>query len=129
MLRPRRKEVKMSRRGSPGVIADRLIAELESEFDLMRLERHMTDLEQKDERLAKEIDALRGGIEPPVPRCEAPRKASPIRRWRRALARQVRIFWLKARRKRLVEEWRRCSVMADDIRFGLRVAGLRSTRD
>jgi len=122
---------KRSRRGSPGAVADQLITDLESEFDLLRLERYMSDLERKDERLAEQIDALKARIEPPT-------RASGnvtlgdtglIRRWGRTLVTVGRISWSKARRKWLAEEWRRCSAVASDIRFGLRVTRVRSSRD
>jgi len=121
---------KRSRRGDPGTAADRLIAELESEFDLMRLERYMSELERKDERLVEEIDALKARIEPPTRTSGRPslRDTGLIRRWGGALATVGRIFWLKARRNRLAEEWRRCSIVADDIRFALRVMGVGSPR-
>jgi hypothetical protein len=37
--------------------AGQLIADLESEFGLLLLERYMADLERRDERLIEEIDA------------------------------------------------------------------------
>jgi hypothetical protein len=122
---------KRSQRGSPDAIADQLITELESEFDLMRLERHMADLERKDERLVEKITALKAGIEAPVgtPAYAALREPGPIRRWGRALAAECEIFWLKSRRKRLAEDWRRYSILADDIKFGLRVTGVGYPRD
>src|SRR5215213_5005907 len=95
---------KRSQRGSPDAVADQLITELESEFDLMRLERHMADLERKDERLIEKITALKAGIEAPVgtPAYAALREPGPIRRWGRALAAECEIFWLKSRRKRAI---------------------------
>jgi len=130
--RERRKNVygKRSRRGSPGTAADRLIAELEFEFDLVRLERYMSDLERKDERLVEKIDALKAGIEPSARASEHEgfRDTGPIRRWGPTLATEGKIFWLKSRRNRLAEEWRRCSIIADDIRFALRVTGVGSPR-
>ena len=122
---------KRSQRGSPNAIADQLITELESEFDLMRLERHMADLERKDERLVEKMDVLKARIEGPTRASAyaARHDASLIRRWGRMLATEGEIFWLKSQRKRLAEEWRRCSALADDIRFGLRVTGVESPRD
>ena len=67
------------RRGeSPDANAGRLIAELESEFDLLRLERYMVDLEQRDARLAEEIDLLKACI-----RSATSPKTSRLRRWGR----------------------------------------------
>jgi len=122
---------KRSQRRSPDAIADQLITELESEFDLMRLERHMADLERKDERLVETINALKAGTGPPVGTLAyaAHREPGPIRRWDRALAAECEIFWLKSRQKRLAEEWRRYSTLADDIKFGLHVTGVRSSPD
>ena len=118
-------------RGGP--TAGRLIADLESEFDLLRLERYMADLERKDERLVEEIDALRVRIEPPTRAPSAGYAALPatgrMRRWWRALATEGKVLWLKARREMLAEEWWRCSAITGDIRFGLRVTGVRSPRE
>ena len=117
------------RRGeSPDANAGRLIAELESEFDLLRLERYMADLEQRDARLAEEIDLLKARLQPPtrVPRSATSPKTSRLRRWGRVLVVGGKIFWLKTRRGILAEQWRRCSALEKDIRFGLRVAGVRS---
>jgi hypothetical protein len=120
---------KRSQRGSPDTIAERLITELESEFDLMRLERHMADLERKDERLVEKMDALKASIEPHASGYAVLRDTGLTRRWGRMLATEGRIFWLRARRKRLAEEWRRCSTLASDVRFGLHVTGVRSPQD
>lgn len=113
-----------------GPAADRLIANLESEFDLLRLERYVADLERRDEHLLEEIDALgrRARIQAPSSTHE---KLSPqvsvTRRWWGVLVTEVRIVWLKARRGMLAEEWRRCMAIAEDIRFGMRVTGVRSS--
>jgi len=120
---------KRSRTGSPGAIADQLIADLESEFDLMRLESYMSDLERKDERLVETIAVLRARIEPHASGYAVLWSTGLSRRWGRMLATEGRILWLKSRRKRLGEEWRRRSALANDIRFGLRVTGVRSPRD
>ena len=122
---------KRSRTASPGAIANRLIADLESEFDLVRLESYMSDLERNDERLVETIAVLRARIEPPAHASgyTGLRDTGLIRRWGRTLATEGRILWLQSRRKRLGEEWRRCSALASDIRFGLRVTGVRSPRD
>jgi hypothetical protein len=114
------------RRGSP--TAARLIADLEFEFDLLRIKRYMADLERKDERLVEEIGALRARFEAPT---RAPESAllPDMRRWWRALAVEAKILWLKARREILAEEWRRCSAIAGDIRFGMRVTGVGSPRE
>ncbi len=122
---------KASRRGRPGAVPDQIIIDLESEFDLMRLERHMAKLEREDRRLVAEIDALKARTEPPTfaaPSDYAVLPETGLTRWWRTLATAGRIFWLKARRERLVEEWQRCSVIAGDIRFGLRVTGAKVPR-
>jgi hypothetical protein len=112
-------------RGNPA--AGRLIADLESEFDLLRLERYMAGLEREDERLAGELEALRARTEAPVGAPSSgyalPSDADLTRRIWRALADEVKLLWLKTRREMLAEEWRRCSVTVGDIRFGLRVTG------
>ncbi len=117
------------RGGSPDSNADRLIVELEAEFDLLRLKRYMADLEQRDACLAEEIDILKARLQPPT-RAPSPRSAiSPNTswpRWWRVLLIQGKIFWLKTRREILVEEWRRCSAIEKDIRFGLLITGMRS---
>lgn len=123
---------KGSRIGSPGAVADQIITDLESEFDLMRLERHMAKLEREERRLATEIDALKARTEPPTfasPSDYAILPETGLTRWWRTLATAGRIFWLKARRERLTEEWQRCSVIAGDITFGLRVTGAKSSRE
>jgi len=120
---------KRSRRANPDTIAERLITELESEFDLMRLEHRMADLERKDERLVEKIVALKASFEPRASGYAVLRETGLIRRWGRMLAAEGRIFWLRARRKRLAEEWRRCSTLASDISFGLHVTGVRSPQD
>jgi hypothetical protein len=52
-----------------------------------------------------------------------------VRRWWGALKIERKVLWLKVRRGMLVEEWRRCLAIADDIRFGMRVTGARSSRE
>jgi len=52
--------------------------------------------------------------------CEDARDKGLMRRWARTLAAEAGIIRCNARRKRLAEEWR-CSILADDIRFGLRL--------
>ncbi len=109
----------------------RLIADLESEFDLLRLERRVADLEQRDVLLVEEIDAMRRArIEAPSATThEVSPERSLMRRLWRALTTEGRILWLKARRGMLAEQRRRCLAIADDIRFGMRVTRLRSPRE
>jgi hypothetical protein len=109
--------------------ADSLITDLESEFDLMRLERYMADLARKDDRLAKEVDALKTRVAPPEGASGYAAFPNPVRRWGCTLAAGGRVFLLQTRRKRLAEEWRWCSAVAGDIRFGLRVTGAGVPRD
>jgi hypothetical protein len=130
-LKQRRENVYETGRRSDSPTVGRLIAELESEFDLLRLERYVADLEQRDEFLVEEIDALRRAcIEAPSATTHQVSPERPLmRRWWRALAAEGRIVWLKARRGMLAEERRRCLAIADDIRFGMRVTGARSPRE
>jgi hypothetical protein len=118
------------RSGSPAL--GRLIADLESEFDLLRLERYVADLQHRDELLLKEIDALRRArVEAPSATTHEvpPERRSLMGRWRRALRIEGRIVWLRWRRGVLAEERRRCSAIAEDIRFGMRITGMRSPRE
>ena len=92
------------RRGGPGAIADSLITDLESEFDLMRLERYMADLARKDYRLTEEIDALRMRAASPEDASGYAASPDPVRRWGRTLAAGGRIFLLQTQRKRLAEQ-------------------------
>ena len=96
----------------------------------MRLERHVADLEQRDELLVEEIEALRRArIEAPSATTHEVSPERPLMRWWWALTTGGRIVWLRARRGMLAEERRRCLAIADDIRFGMRVTGLRSPRE
>ena len=113
--------------------ATRLIGGLEAEFDLMRLRRNRTDLEQKDARLAKKVeilnDNLRSPGRAPGSQAENPSKAAWLRRWWHVLVSRGKILWLESRRGMLVEEQRRCLVMEEDIRFGMRLVGVRLPND
>jgi len=114
---------------SPDTSADRLIAELSAEFDLLRLKRYMADLERRDARLVEEIDILKAWLQPPTRAPSSQSATSPdtgrLRRWWRVLVTEAKVFWLEARREMLAEEWRRCSAVERDIRFGLLVTGVR----
>ena len=123
-------------RANPAV--DQLIANLESEFDLLRIQRYIAVLDQTDERLLNELDALKNA------RFEKPSYSSTLeelsleglsleggrsqkrRRWWGALGREGRIVWLKLRRGVLAEKRRRSVAIEQDIRFGLRLRGRRS---
>ena len=119
-----------TRRRSSSPAVGRLIADLESEFDLLRLERYVADLQHRDERLVEEIDALRRArVELPSFTREGPPERGLMRRWWRALRIEGRIVWLKWRRGVLADEWRRCSAIAEDTRFGMRLSGVRSPRE
>jgi hypothetical protein len=106
---------------------DRLIANLESEFDLLRLERRVADLEERGERLLEEIDALRSRARIQTSSREHSEEISLMRRWWGALLTKGRIGWLRARRGMLAEERRRCMAIVEDIRFGMRLTGMRSS--
>jgi hypothetical protein len=120
----------MSRGGSPGANTDRLVAELEDEFDLLRLRRYMADLERQDARLAEEMESLKASLEvSKSSRSATPRDAGRLRWWWRVLATGGKVFWLKIRREMLAEEWRRCSTIEKDVRFGLLVTDVRMTAE
>jgi len=113
--------------------ATRLIGGLEAEFDLMRLRRYRTDLEQNDARLAKNVEILNDNLRSPgrAPGSQAGNlpKAAWLRRWWHVLVSRGKILWLESRRRQLVEEQRRCLVMEEDIRFGMRLVGVRLPSD
>ncbi len=122
------------RRGSSlGADADRLIVELETKFDLIRLRRHRGAIEREEARLAREVGFLRTGQSPstgtPELRYGDLSNAGWRRRWWRMLVIKINVLWLESRRRRLVEEQRWLLLMEEDIRFGMRVTGMRFPKD
>ena len=121
-----------------GAEVDLLIGELELEFDLLRLRNLRAGLERKDERLAQKAEKLRrDGIR----KSDATTAKSSgafaddgagKRGWWRVLTARVavrrRVWWIGIRRKMLVEEWRRLSLLEGEIEFAMRVRGLRIPR-
>jgi len=109
--------------------ATRLIARLEAEFDLMRLRRLRAELEQKEARLATKVKILRDNLRSPerAPGSQAGNlpKAAWLRRWWHVLVSRGTILWLETRRGTLVQDQRRLLMMEDDIRFGMRIVGVR----
>jgi hypothetical protein len=136
-------------RANPAV--DQLIANLESEFDLLRIQRYIADLDQTDECLLKELDALKStrfekpssyssstqeelsleglsqeGLSQEELSQEGERSLKRRMRWWGVLGREGRIVWLKLRRGMLAEKRRRSMAIAQDIRFEIRLRGRRS---
>ncbi len=113
--------------------ASRLIAGLEAEFDLMRLRRSRADLEQKDARLAKKVEVLNDNLRSPgrAPESRAGNfpEAAWLRRWWRVLVTKGKILGLESRRGMLIEEQRRCLLLEEDIRFGMRLVGVKLPSD
>src|SRR5215212_5676380 len=82
--------------------ANRLIYEMEQEFDLMRLKARRADLEREEARLAEEEELLKDGLNPQKnfctgQLCETPTGTTWVRRLWRALARMKTIWWLEVR--------------------------------
>jgi hypothetical protein len=105
--------------------ANRLLFELEQEFDLMRLRARRTTLEQEEARLAEEQQSLRPylrlsvdtSIEPSV----APGGNGWMRVWGRAVATRVAIWRVQMRRVGLAGEMRRLVLLEEDIEFAQRI--------
>jgi hypothetical protein len=120
-----------------GAEADLLIAELEQEFDLLRLRDLKAALDREDERLAEEERLSR---ERPRPADAAADQPSVVPAdggvekgaWWRMLAGRVtlwsRVLWVRIRRGTLVEEWRRLSFLERDLEFAMRERRLRTPR-
>jgi hypothetical protein len=120
-----------------GAEADLLIAELEQEFDLLRLRDLKAAMDREDERLAEEERLSR---ERPRPADAAADQRSVVPAdggvekgaWWRMLAGRVtlwsRVLWVRIRRGTLVEEWRRLSFLERDIEFAMRERRLRTPR-
>jgi hypothetical protein len=113
--------------------ASRLIARLEAEFDLMRLRQLRAELGQKEARLAKKVEILRDNLRSPSRALGSQAGNLPqvawLRRWRHVLVTRGKILWLETRRGTLVEDQRRLLMMEDEIRFGMRIVGVRMSSD
>ena len=110
--------------------ANRLLFELEQEFDLMRLRARRTTLEQEETRLAEEQQSLRSHLRLPVDTSIRPSVALGgngwMREWGRALATRVAIWRLEIRRVGLAGEMRRLGLLEEDIEFAQRIRRRRS---
>jgi hypothetical protein len=110
--------------------ANRLLFELEQEFDLMRLRARRTTLEQEETRLAEEQESLRYILRLPVDTSigpsEAPGENGLMRGWGRAIATRVAIWRLQMRRVGLAGEMRRLVLLEEDIEFAQRLRRRRS---
>lgn len=100
------------RKERAGVDADRLIAGLEDEFDLLRLEEYSADLEREEIRLIDEAERFRGNLEARLG-------------WWRPFVIRPRVFWLSIRRESLAEKRRWYRSLEEEIRFSLRLAKAR----
>ena len=120
-----------------GAEVDRLIGELEQEFDLLRLRNLKAGLEREEQRLAEEERSSRERLRP----ADATAAGSSVEPaaggvekggWWRALAGRValwrRVWWIRVRRGTLVEEWRRLSLLEREIEFAMRERRLRIPR-
>jgi hypothetical protein len=110
--------------------ANRLLFELEQEFDLMRLRARRTTLEQEETRLAEEQQSLRSYLRPPVDTSIRPFLASGgngwMRGWGGAVATRVAIWRVQMRRVGLAGEMRRLVLLEEDIEFAQRIRRRRS---
>ena len=110
--------------------ANRLLFDLEQEFDLMRLRARRTTLEQEDTRLAKEQEFLRSHLRQPVDTSIRPSVAPGgdgwMRGWGRAVTTRVAIWRVQMRQVGLAEEMRRLALLEEDIEFAQRIRRRRS---
>ena len=110
--------------------ANRLLFELEQEFDLMRLRARRTTLEQQETRLAEEQESLRSHLRLPVDTSIRPSVAPGgngwMRGWGRAVATRVATWRVQMRRVGLAEEMRRLVLLEEDIEFAQRIRRRRS---
>lgn len=105
--------------------ANRLLFELEQEFDLMRLRARRTTLEQEEARLAEEQQSLRPylrlSVDTSIGPSVAPGGSGWMRVWGRALATRVAIWRVQMRRVGLAGEMRRLVLLEEDIEFAQRI--------
>ena len=115
--------------------ANRLVYEMEQEFDLMRLKARRADLEREEARLAEEEELLKDGHNPQKEDyctdqlCEAPTESTTgVQRLWRALARMKTIWWLEVRQQMLAGEAYRLSLLEDEIEFAQRLRKMQTPR-
>src|SRR5829696_5165385 len=109
--------------------ANRLLFELEQEFDLMRLRARRTTLEQEEARLAEKQQSMRPylrlSVDTSIRPSVAPGGNGWMRVWGRAVATRVAIWRVQMRRVGLAGEMRRL-VLLEDIEFAQRIRRKRS---
>jgi hypothetical protein len=105
--------------------ANRLLFELEQDFDLIRLRARRTTLKQEETRLAEEQEYLRNDLRlpvaSPVGSSEAPAGNGWMRGWWRAVSTRVAIWRLEVRRVGLAGEMRQLVLLEEDIEFAQRL--------
>ncbi len=136
--RVERIEAEMTKsQAAAGAEVDRLIGELEQEFDLLRLRDLKASLDREEERLAEEERLLRERLRPTdaaadessvMPAGDGVVKGA----WWRVLSGRValwrRVLWIRIRHGTLVQEWRRLSLLERDIEFAVRERRSRTPR-
>ena len=88
---------------------------LELKYDLMRLRRLRTELEEEDNCLASKEDLLSADLLD---------TAGPGR-WRRHLSIRARLFWIGNRRRALSDRQRWFRTLEEDLRLALRLRAMR----
>ena len=120
------------RSGAASAEANRLVYEMEQEFDLMRLKARRADLEREEARLAEEEELLKDGLNPQkdcaARLCETPTETTGVRRLWSALARMKTIWWLEVRQEMLAGEAYRLSLLEDEIEFAQRLRKMQTPR-
>jgi len=110
--------------------ANRLLFELEQEFDLMRLRARRTTLEQEEARLAEKQQSMRPylrlSVDTSIRPSVAPGGNGWMRVWGRAVATRVAIWRVQMRRVGLAGEMRRLVLLEEDIEFAQRIRRKRS---
>ena len=110
--------------------ANRLLFELEQEFDLMRLRARRTTLEQEETRLAEKQQSLRSylrlSVDTSIRPSVAPGGNGWMRGWGHAVATRVAIWRVQMRRVRLAGEMRRLALLEEELEFAQRIRRRRS---
>jgi hypothetical protein len=105
--------------------ANRLLFELEQDFDLMRLRARRRTLKQEETRLVEEQEYLRNDLRlpvaSPVGSFEAPAGNGWMRGWWRAVSTKIAIWRLEIRRVGLAGEMRQLVLLEEDIEFAQRL--------